>query len=377
MEDHLRSGLTPLGWPQLTADSPAVEVVIREVFAEAHSPNCRVELHASSDALRTRSEVGWEVDGLPQPALDLARVLTASLHRFKLAALAADPDRLHLHAGLAARVDQRVLVAGASGAGKTTLVATLSGQGFAYGTDEVVALEDDGTVEPLRKPLGLKPGSLTTCAAVRVLRHTAFEDWPLDQAHLGVPSRWMPEGTGPVSLVVLPVRDHARVDATVDLLHPAAAVRLLATHAFDLEALGAPRTLTSLAALVSSAPVVEIHYAEAIDAAREIEALLDELPQPSDIQPTVVAPADRPEPGNGDHPRRATGSCGVLLGDAGVVYAPEPMRIVELSRAAFLVWSSADGRRRRPARAASVIAPVDALTRIDRELLEGGLLVDG
>ena len=88
----------------------------------------------------------------------------------------------------------------------------------------------------------------------------------------------MPEGTGPVSLVVLPVRDHARADATVDLLHPAAAVRLLATHAFDLEALGAPRTLTSLAALVSSAPVVEIHYAEAIDAAREIEALLDELP---------------------------------------------------------------------------------------------------
>jgi hypothetical protein len=364
-----------LGWPLLTADSPEVESLLRELFAEAHSPDCRIELHDTEDAVGTRKDVSWSVDGIAQPRFDLARVLTASLHRFKLAALASDTDRLHLHAGLVERDDRRVLVPGASGAGKTTITATLAGLGFAYGTDEVVAVDESGYVEPLRKPLGCKPGALHAVEAVRQLRHPAFADWPLDQAHLGLPAHWVAEGSGPAALVVLPERDPDASEVVATALAPASAVRELAAHTFDLEVFGVARALRALASVATSSRVVRVRYREADDVAPVIEALLDEPVRPSVVLAPVVGPLDECDLDDATQLHRPAGCCGVLLGDAGIVCATDPLRLVELSPAAFLAWGSADGIRDPASRAAHLGAPPAELDRLDREMRGSELLV--
>jgi energy-coupling factor transporter ATP-binding protein EcfA2 len=348
---------------------------VRELFAEAHSPDCRIELRDTDHAVGSRKDVCWSVDGIEQPRLDLARVLTASLHRFKLAALASDTDRLHLHAGLVQHHDRRVLIAGASGAGKTTLTATLASLGFAYGTDEVVSVDEPGDVEPLRKPLGCKPGALHAVESVRQLRHPAFAEWPLDQAHLGLPTRWMAEGPGPASLVVLPERHSDAREVAVNPVPPAAAVRELAAHTFDIEAFGVPRGLRALASVAASTRVVQVRYREANDAVPVIEALLDEPVQPPVTAAPVVGPLGVSDLGEATQTHRLPGSCGVLLGDAGIVWATDPLRLVELSPAAFLAWSSADGTRDPASRAAQLGAPRVELDRLDRELRDSGLLV--
>ena len=75
---------------------------------------------------------------------------------------AALAGRSHLlfHAAGLQRDGVGVLVPGASGAGKSTLAAGLVRAGFAYLSDELIALEiDGGRLLPYAKPIALKPGS--------------------------------------------------------------------------------------------------------------------------------------------------------------------------------------------------------------------------
>jgi hypothetical protein len=76
------------------------------------------------------------------------------------ATAAASDAYLLLHAG-AVQAGQRALVLPApSGGGKSTLVAGLVERGLGYLSDELIALEADGSqVLPYPKPISLKPGS--------------------------------------------------------------------------------------------------------------------------------------------------------------------------------------------------------------------------
>jgi HprK-related kinase A len=72
----------------------------------------------------------------------------------------AGRDHLLFHAAGLQRGDAGVLVPGASGAGKSTLAAGLVRAGFAYLSDELIALEMyAGRLLPYAKPIALKPGS--------------------------------------------------------------------------------------------------------------------------------------------------------------------------------------------------------------------------
>ena len=89
---------------------------------------------------------------------------------------AAEAGRSHLlfHAAGLQRGDAGVLVPGASGSGKSTLAAGLVRAGFAYLSDELVALEfDGGRLLPYAKPIAVKPGSTD---ALRDMRTPAFGD---------------------------------------------------------------------------------------------------------------------------------------------------------------------------------------------------------
>jgi hypothetical protein len=75
-------------------------------------------------------------------------------------------DRLLLHAAAAERDGRIVVLAGPQGSGKSTLVTALVCAGFRYVTDETVAIEPGGTIEPYPKPISLRDDSL---AALRDL----------------------------------------------------------------------------------------------------------------------------------------------------------------------------------------------------------------
>jgi len=68
---------------------------------------------------------------------------------------------LLLHAGMAARQGRGVVIAGPSGAGKTTLVAALALQGWDYLTDEILVVDPEGpSVVPFPRSLLVREGAL-------------------------------------------------------------------------------------------------------------------------------------------------------------------------------------------------------------------------
>lgn len=69
---------------------------------------------------------------------------------------------LLLHAGLSAREGKGILIAGPSGAGKTTLVAGLALRGYDYITDEMVIVEPAGAgILPFPRTLNIKEEALS------------------------------------------------------------------------------------------------------------------------------------------------------------------------------------------------------------------------
>jgi hypothetical protein len=95
-----------------------------------------------------------------QPGLDEAAALELLL--VDLAARQT-PHLAVLHAALLGRATTGLLIAGVSGAGKTTLSATLAAAGWRYGGDERVLLSPDAsTVIPLPTAPCVKPGAVLT-----------------------------------------------------------------------------------------------------------------------------------------------------------------------------------------------------------------------
>jgi hypothetical protein len=96
-------------------------------------------------------------DGAPV-ASDLSaelavHVLDAQL-RSRIAFLAR--DRIFVHAGVAAREGQAIVIPAPSFAGKSSLVAALVAAGATYYSDEFAVLDGDGRVHPYPKPLSLR-----------------------------------------------------------------------------------------------------------------------------------------------------------------------------------------------------------------------------
>lgn len=101
------------------------------------------------------------MDGLRRggfPSRDL--VVEFLLRDVTARAISATGDALLLHAGAVERDGRVVVIAGLSGDGKSTLVAALVRAGFAYLTDELVAIDPGtGRVVKFAKPLDLDDSS--------------------------------------------------------------------------------------------------------------------------------------------------------------------------------------------------------------------------
>jgi hypothetical protein len=94
------------------------------------------------------------IQGIP---LELAVEILDRAVRGRIALEA--PNRIFVHAGVAAYEGRAIVIPGKSFAGKTTLVAALVRAGAIYYSDEYAALDLDGLVHPFPKPLSLRDGN--------------------------------------------------------------------------------------------------------------------------------------------------------------------------------------------------------------------------
>ena len=371
------------GWPGLTTSDPVVDGILRDLFVDAHGPATRVELvvHDRAAALAGDDLLSWSIDGVAQERVHLGEVLFRAVGLLNRHALEADPTRFHLHAALVGDAGRAVLIPGVRGAGKTTLTSALIDRGWAYGTDEMVAVERGGAATSLRKPLNCKPGSLERFEHVRRLRHPALAHWPTDRAQLGVAYRRLPAGPVSITDIVVPLRSNRYASPHLAPLPAADAVRILVENSFDFERHGADRSLETVARLVRRSRTWMLLHNDATSAAA---VLAEDLTNPwgqgakaDSAPPDVVTIPALDDPTTGPHVRRSPGTHGVAFDGYGVIWVPDLGRVVQVTPPAFAAWATADGTTELADRAAMLSTSATDLARVDDELAQAGALVTG
>lgn len=175
-----------------------------------------------------------------------------------------------LHAAAVARDRRLVLLAGESGAGKTTLTLALLEEGWTYLSDDVSPISHaTGLVHPFPKPLGVKdPGAWDAFAS-------SFAAAPDVQRPAGAflvpPGRWdVATEPLPPAVVVFPAFSRG-ADAHVEELSTAKAAALASPYVRRLDA----AAVSLLKRLCASASCYRMTYGSSGDALREIDCVLD------------------------------------------------------------------------------------------------------
>lgn len=185
-------------------------------------------------------------------------------------AIEGTSNAVRIHAAAAIVDGVTVVIPGAMGAGKSTLVAGVTARGHRYVTDEVVAFEPHrDLVRPYARPLSLgqTPDALEPIGWVPP---------PAAQRYLGasgvVPARAL--GTpvieaSPVGLVVLS-RYEPGAPTTVTNLSPLDGLVAVASHTFHLDT---PGVLNSLESVLDTVPIFSLvsgDLAEAVNVVVEL-----------------------------------------------------------------------------------------------------------
>jgi hypothetical protein len=141
-------------------------------------------------------------------------------------------DLALVHAGVVVRDGRALLIAGPSGRGKSTLTAALVKHGFAYFSDELAALTNEGTVLRYPTPLRLRDGALARLGDLA----PELERWPAsvsgwgERLHLVSPQPAAVETaeTARVGMVVFPTVPDDVEPSLLDLPPGTAAFRIMA-----------------------------------------------------------------------------------------------------------------------------------------------------
>jgi hypothetical protein len=188
--------------------------------------------------------------------------------------VARSHERLILHSAAVALEDSSVVLLGPANTGKSTLAVTLLDRGFAYLTDEALAVEQDLVITGFPKPLTIDRGSW------ELLQHHDPRGQERIAEHFQRQWQLIPSALGSVidsshiRLVIYPTfKPHAQTSTRV--LSPGAALSEGARCIFTPgnEPVRAAR-LRELAALLTTVPCYCIEYSRATEASREIEAIL-------------------------------------------------------------------------------------------------------
>lgn len=144
-DDPAAARLLTLLWAAMQTGDDAPPVRTYEVRRDGHA-----WVAAAGDELEAVHETLWGVtDALRYQMIELCEERSTAF--------------VTVHAAAVARADELVLLAGGSGAGKTTLTLALLETGWSYLSDDLapVAVET-GLVHPFPKPLGVKDPALWT-----------------------------------------------------------------------------------------------------------------------------------------------------------------------------------------------------------------------
>ena len=154
-----------------------LEREIRELFIEERSPTFSpqssiniVELSVDRFSLRGNSGQSLEFSSFGELTVNLLGEVARVVIEDMKAAVA-------LHAGAVAYKDKAVLIAGASGSGKSSLIAFLLAHDFHYLTDEVAVLIGDSAVAGLPRALILKPGATPNVAALPIFAQATLRKY--------------------------------------------------------------------------------------------------------------------------------------------------------------------------------------------------------
>jgi hypothetical protein len=179
-----------------------------------------------------------------------------------------------LHAAAVARDDRLLLLAGESGAGKTTLTLALLRDGWTYLSDDVAPIDvSTGEVAPFPKPLGVKEPSAWEGVAA------AFRDLPAAPRPVRgflVPPATFSIGTEPLAPNLLVFPRFRRGDPlVVEELTPAKAAALATPYVRRVD----PEVIGVLNRLCRGAACVRLSYGETGAAVRALSDLLSRPPR--------------------------------------------------------------------------------------------------
>ncbi|NHC45467.1 hypothetical protein [Motilibacter aurantiacus] len=197
-------------------------------------------------------------------------------HLNRDAVAATLPRATVLHAAAASWAGATVLLPAPMETGKSTLVTGLVRAGFAYVSDEAVAV-DPATLTLTRypKPIGLDPGSWPVLPAARPADADVLpEQWLVDAPGLPGSGGIAPDPVPPARLVVL--ASYAPGTQTrLEPMTPGSAVLQMARSCFGWPGT-ARRDLPVLARLAETVRAVRLHRGELDEAVAAVRAALEE-----------------------------------------------------------------------------------------------------
>lgn len=276
----------------------------------------------------------WSLTGPVLIELESARMATALamlITSINLSALAAEPERLHLHAACVARFGNGVVISAARDTGKTTTVARLVLRDWDYVSDEAVSLGPEGTlVRGFAKPLSIKPEGRHQVAELGAHLVPSLDIIDTDVLHvpLGEAGSKTRDEVLPAVVVLLrrALDDAPAREAAFREMHPADAVVSLMAETMDAGRYGR-RAAIELARLAASCRCVELLAGTPDSTADLIEGLIAE----HDHEPKVVAELS-------ESVHICADVVTVQLGDRVVIHELESGRILALDAMATRIW---------------------------------------
>ncbi len=261
-----------------------------------------------------------------------------------------------LHAGTLMLDSRTVLLVGTSGAGKTTLTATLVDGGARYLSDEFAVLEPGARlVRSYGKPLTVKQGAREAVARLGLFADsTELHESEPGLRYVPVPAeRVVFEAPWPSLLVLL----DADPEVEPGWLHPAEVLIALAEHSPCREQ--TTEQFPRLADLAREVRAYQLPRDEPARMAATVHELLTDLDRPdgSDGSPVdrgtahggrCVEGAEVSEaggrPGSGERLERAAAVLTEDFGDATVLYDPHADRLHLLNAAGRALWFACNGQ---------------------------------
>jgi hypothetical protein len=285
---------------------------------------------------------GWDVSGPAVNGLNglpLASAITLVMTGVNLAALEAEPERLHLHAAGAVREGRAVVMSAPRETGKTTTLARLVLRGWEYISDEAVSIgPGDDEVRGFAKPLSIKAGgSHLVSELLPHLLPAAPEEGDDQVRHVALGATGATTSRGaPPRLIVLLRRPRGVPDGAAPRaapIHPVDAVVRLMGETMDAGRFG-PRAVVELARLAARCRCHEVHIGvgDPEGTADLIERLFDDAA----VEPL---PVEELEDGAAINPNLVT----LLIGDRVVMHEQPEGRIIALDSAASQIWLTLGG----------------------------------